>query len=149
MLACGVEQDGDRAIVDALHLHFRAEDAGFNLKSPLTAKADDHFIEGNGLFGSGGLGEAGAAGAAIGEEGELADYQKLGKARISGIYIHFSSLVMENTQAANFVGNFLGLGLGIVGVDAQKHQKALAYCAVDLAVNGDRGRINAGEYSTH
>ena len=119
-----------------------------HVKPARAAEGDHPLVERDRGLRPGGQRKAGAAGAAVGKEGELADDQQLG-ARVGGIDVHFSGLVLKDPQAADLVGDLLRLALGIVLVDAEQDQKALADAADFLAVDDDGGLVDSGNNSAH
>ena len=94
------------------------------------------------------MGKAGASGAAVGKQRELADDQE-GGAGVPGVDVHLFVFVLKDAQTADLVGDFFRLGLGIRLVYAQQHQKADADLTVDLAVDDDGGVFHSCNNSTH
>ena len=144
----GVEQNGHRPVVDGRDLHIRAEDAGLHVKAAAAAFGEHQLIERYGGLRPGSGGEAGAAGLAVGIQGELADDQQR-RAGVGGIDVHFACAVLKYAQAADFIGDFSGLGLGVGRVHAEQDEKALADAPVNGSVDGDGGFRDAGYNSSH
>ena len=67
----GVEEQGDRPVIDRGHLHIGAEYAVFYVESPLFALGQELLVQRDGQIRFCGVREAGAAGFQVGVEGEL------------------------------------------------------------------------------
>ena len=101
------------------------------------ADGQELFVQGIAQFGTGGVGEAGAAAlAAVAVEGELADNQDLAADGVQTA-VHLAVLVFKDPQAQGLLGQVTAFLLGVVGAHAQQDQKTGADGAVDFAVNGD------------
>ena len=116
--------------------------------APCPAQVQKGLIQGNGHRRGRGLGEPGPAALDIGVQGELGDHQQ-GPAHGGQVQIHLPCLVGKDPQAADFIGQLFRLGLGVVGADAQQHQKAGADGPHGGPVNGDRGGGYSGYHCAH
>lgn len=116
----GVDDEGDRAVVDEGDGHHGAEAAaGDGTAEGGGGEFEKFFVEGNRNFGARGVVEGGArAFARAGDERELADDEKTAGGVAHG-EVHLALGVGENAECADFFGEPEGVGGGVGGGDAE------------------------------
>ncbi len=134
-----LERDGDRAVVDQLDRHARAESPASNLDSTRAQPLGEPFHHRRGDFGRRRALEGWAAPAVErSEERELGD-EKERAARLRQVEIHLARGVVEDPEAHELVGGRLHLLFAVAALDSDQHEKAAPDRSDLLASNRDPG----------
>ena len=121
-----IKYDCNRAIVDGCNLHISTKFTCANSEATASAFGYDELIQRHRSIGTRSLGEARAPRFCIGIKGKLAYDEDL-SASVLWADIHFAALVLEYTEVADFICDFLCLCLCVFNVDTQKDEKTLSY----------------------
>ena len=131
----GIEEDGDRTVVDDLDRHVRLKDSGCDAYSERLQGADKFFVERSALLRRCGVNEAGPALAArVAVERELRNGEYCA-AHLQQRAIHFALIIAENAQVHDFFGRGCGRSWRIVSSHGDEDCEARANFARDVAVH--------------
>ena len=129
----GVEPNGERAIVDQVYLHHRAERARFYVPHVAAHEACEIFIQPIRLIGRARIGKRWAvAPFAIRVKRELAYYEYLAS-NVAKAEVGLSVLVLENAHFRDLAPEFVGLRLGVVVAHAKQNEQTAADFADSVA----------------
>ena len=138
----GVDEDGNGTVVDQLHLHVCAKDAGGNgFAEGVSEGLDEALVEGDGDFGLGSVDVRGAvAFAGACHEGKLADGKDVAAGFQDGT-VHHAFFVIEDTQVGDFGCKPRDVLVGVVRLDAYQDEHAGRNGGMKGAADGDGGAL--------
>ena len=136
----GVEEDGDRTIIDKIDFHVCAKAAGFDTE---VVTSPQRFIEiivqRSRRFGSCSTDEGRSiAFAAIGIKGKLRDTQHSATDFVER-EVHLAVGILEDTQLRNFLRQHIRLFAGVGVCNADKQQEAFLNSTNGIPVNAHFG----------
>jgi hypothetical protein len=145
----GIEEDGDGAVIRQLDGHVCAKYAGRNADAERFEGAHEFFVEGFGKVRRSGFQEAGTPLAVdVAVECELRHGED-GAAGIEKRAIHYSQVVIEDTNVHDFLGGG-GRDRGrIVASDCNKDDQAGGDFTGDSAVHQDSRATHTLDHSSH
>ena len=146
----GVEDEGDRAIMECVDMHFGGEDSrGWRAANDSGHPFDKFIVEGFCLLRLGGLIEGWAGSLAqIPVEGELADDKHL-EIQIDEAFVHPAVFVFEAADGGNFFNKPIQVFACIDFFNAKKNEQAFADCADGLLVDRDGCSLDSLDDGTH
>jgi hypothetical protein len=140
-----VQDDSDGAVVDELDFHPRPEDPGLDGDATAAQRPAESLVERFRLFRRRCPAEARpVAFGEIGEEGELADHERLA-ADVEEAAVELPRLVLEDPKLRNLRRQPLGRSGILIPADAEQDHEAVPDLADGLAADADAGARDALE----
>ena len=132
-LVLGIDEDGDRTVINQFNLHIGAKDTcGDRSAEALLHGLDKLLVERHGNVAPGGTDVGGAV--ALGGEGmesELRNDAYLA-ADVHHRAVHHASLIVEDAQCQQFVGHPVDVFLGVGCLKANEHKQTLSDLAAQF-----------------
>jgi hypothetical protein len=145
-----IDDDGDRSVVDQIHLHIGAEFSGLNGLPGIGGQPlDKRFVDGHGDLRAGRAAVRWAVSfARAGKERELTHEKDFARGFRDAL-VHNTGTIWKNSQADDLAAQPFDVVRNIGFFDGQEHEQALFDSHFSEAANGDAGMTDALDYGAH
>ena len=146
----GIDDEGDRSVIDQIHLHIGAEFTGRHGIAQIQFQPlNKSFVErnGNGRRGGTGVGRPVAL-ARAGEQRELADDQNI-TADLLNAAVHQALLIGKDSQPDDFAAQPLDVLSRVSFLDGQQYEQTMADLAFDGVLDGDGSAADSLNNGSH